>query len=99
MTQMDIQAKLKKFSLALIGMLIGLFILAMLQPDWRAGIDIFSRFVLAVFCFASAGWMVREPRYRFVSIIIALVGIGLVVTAVMGYGFNGSAPTPWLWGG
>lgn len=73
-----------------------LLILSLFFPEWHAAIGISSRLIFAVFCSFMSLWLLRERGSRLGAALVMLVGIGLVVTALLGYGFNGTPPQPWL---
>ena len=86
----------RTINIALIAMMLMLFFLALALPGARAPIGIISRLILAVFTFVNSVWLFRARRSTLGGALLLLVGIGLTVTALMGYGFNGTPPTPWL---
>jgi len=69
-----------------------LLFLAVALPDWRTALGISGRLLIAGFCFINGAWIIRVRKSVIIGGLLLVVGIGLIVTVLLGYGFNGQPP-------
>ena len=86
----------RSINIVLISIVVMLFFLALALPHWRSAIGIPSRLIFAVLCFVNSAWLFRMRKSMIGGGLLLIIGIGLVATALIGYGFNGTPPLPWL---
>jgi len=82
----------RNVNIALGLIILGILLLAAVLPGWRSGLGISVRLLVAGFCFINGAWIIRVRKSAIIGGLLLVVGIGLIVTVLLGYGFNGQPP-------
>ena len=82
----------RKYHFAFALTVLALLALALAIPSYMPVIGIILRLLIAGYCFLNCIVLLVRGKPVATGVVLALVGLGLFITALMGYGFNGHPP-------